>query len=110
GTLDIAGGASFPALNVRYEDVNGRLALSGDSIAIQTLSARSDRGRADVSGVVRLEQLTHPVLDLRIAANQFKALDLKNNVTITLSGQLALRGPLSVIVTLFLRSSALNWL
>jgi len=94
GTLDIAGGASFPALNVRYEDVNGRLALSGDSIAIQTLSARSDRGRADVSGVVRLEQLTHPVLDLRIAANQFKALDLKNNVTITLSGQLALRGPL----------------
>src|SRR2546426_7441078 len=26
-------------------------------------------------------------------SNQFKALDLKNNVTITLSGQLALRGP-----------------
>ncbi len=94
GRLDIAGAATIPALNVRYEDVNGRLALSGDSITIQTLSARSDRGRADVSGVVRLEQLTHPVLDLRIAANQFKALDLKNNVTITLSGQMTLRGPI----------------
>src|SRR5437667_7750587 len=70
--------------------------LSGDSIAIQTLSARSDRerGRIDVSGVVRLEQLTRPVRDLRIAADQFRALDLKNNVSITASGQLALRGPL----------------
>src|SRR3989440_8770896 len=37
--------AAIPALNVRYEAVNGRLMLSGDSIAIQTLSARSDRGR-----------------------------------------------------------------
>src|SRR5256714_3122599 len=65
------------------------------SIAIQTLSARSDRGRGriDVSGVVRLERLTRPVLDLRIAADQFRALDLKNNVSITASGQLALQGP-----------------
>src|SRR2546429_8340933 len=83
----------MPALTVRYEDVNGRLALSGDTIAIEALSARSDRGRADVSGVVRLEQLTHPALGLRIAADQFKALDLRNNVTITASGQLALPGP-----------------
>ena len=94
GALQIAGAAAtIPALNVRYADLNGRLALSGDSIVLQSLSARSDRGRADVSGVVRLEQLTHPALDLRIAADQFKALDLRNNVTITASGQLALRGP-----------------
>jgi translocation and assembly module TamB len=94
GALRIAGAAaSIPALDVRYEDVNGRLVLSGDTIAIDSLSARSDKGRADVSGAVRLEQLTHPVLDLRIAADQFKALDLKNNVAITASGRLALRGP-----------------
>jgi hypothetical protein len=85
--------ASIPALNVRYEDVNGRLTLSGDTIAIQSLSARSEGGQADFTGVVRLEQLTHPVLDLRIVADQFRALDLKNNVTITASGRLALRGP-----------------
>ena len=95
GTLGVAGAATIPALNVRYEAVNGRLTLSGDSIAIQTLSARSDRGRGriDVSGVVRLERLTRPVLDLRIAADQFRALDLKNNVSVTASGQLALAGP-----------------
>ncbi len=94
GELRIAGAAAtIPALDVHYEDVNGRLVLSGDTIAIEALSARSDKGRADVSGVVRLERLTRPVLDLRIAADQFKALDLKNNVAITASGRLALRGP-----------------
>ena len=94
GELQIANAAAtIPTLNVRYEEVNGRLALSGDTIAIQSLSARSERGRADFTGIVRLEQLTHPVLDLQIAADQFKALDLRNNVAITASGRLSLKGP-----------------
>src|SRR5438309_107438 len=94
GELQIANAAAtIPTLSVRYEDIDGRLALSGDTIAIQALSARSERGRADFTGIVRLERLTHPVLDLQIAADQFKALDLKNNVAITASGRLSLRGP-----------------
>jgi len=94
GELQIANAAAtIPTLNVRYEEVNGRLTLSGDTIAIQSLSARGERGRADFTGIVRLEQLTHPVLDLQIAADQFKALDLKNNVAITASGRLSLKGP-----------------
>jgi len=94
GALQIAdAAATIPALNVRYENVNGRLALSGDTIAVRSLAASSERGRADVSGVVRLERLTHPVLDLRIAADQFKALELKGNVAITASGRLLLQGP-----------------
>src|SRR5216110_1902116 len=94
GELQIASAAAtIPTLNVRYEDIDGRLALSGDTIAIQSLSARSERGRADFTGIVRLEQLTHPVLDLQIAADQFKALDLRNNVAITASGRLSLKGP-----------------
>jgi hypothetical protein len=94
GELRIANAAAtIPTLSVRYEDINGRLTLSGDTIAIQSLSARSERGRADFTGVLRLEQLTHPVLDLQIAADEFKALDLKNNVAITASGRLSLKGP-----------------
>src|SRR5438094_680472 len=94
GELQIANAAAtIPTLSVRYEDVDGRLALSGDTIAIQSLSARSERGRADFTGIVRLEQLTHPVLDLQIAADQFKALDSRNNVAITASGRLSLKGP-----------------
>ncbi len=94
GELQIANAAAtIPTLSVRYEDVDGRLTFSGDTIAIQSLSAASERGRADFTGIVRLEQLTHPVLDLQIAADQFKALDLKNNVALTASGRLSLKGP-----------------
>ncbi len=94
GSLKIAGAAAtIPALNVRYEHVAGELALSGDTIAVRTLSAQSDNGRMDVSGFVRLEQLTHPVLALTINADHFKALDLKGDVTVTASGRLSLSGP-----------------
>jgi translocation and assembly module TamB len=94
GALGITGAAAtIPALNVRYEDVTGQLALSGDTISVRSLSARSDKGRVDVSGFVRLEELTHPVLALQIAADRFKALDLKGNVTVVASGRLSLTGP-----------------
>src|SRR5439155_1148191 len=40
GELQIAtAGATIPTLNVRYEDVTGRLTFSGDTIAIQSLAA-----------------------------------------------------------------------
>ncbi len=94
GDLKIVGaGATIPALNVRYEDVAGELVLSGDTIAVRALSARSANGRMDVTGFVRLEQLTHPILGLTINADHFKALDLKGNVTVAASGRLALTGP-----------------
>src|SRR5207247_6222918 len=62
--------ATISALTVRYEDLNGRLALSGDTIAIDALSACSSQGRAHLTGVVRLEHATHPVLDLSIPADK----------------------------------------
>lgn len=93
GMRIVGAAASIPALNVRYEDVAGTLTLSGDTISVGSLSARSDRGRLDVSGIVRLDQLTHPVLALQLAADRFKALDLKSNVTVTASGKLLLTGP-----------------
>ena len=94
GSLAIANAtATIPALSVRYDSVNGRLTLSGDTIAIQSLAVTSERGHADITGAVRLERLTRPMLDLRIAAQQFKALDLRNRVAITASGRLTLQGP-----------------
>jgi len=94
GGLEINGaGATIPALNVRYDDINGRLALRGDTIRVETLTAKSEKGRAEVTGNVRLDRLTRSVLDLNIAATDFKALDLKGYLTVTASGQLALAGP-----------------
>ena len=85
--------ATLPTLNVRYEGITGRLALSGDTIRVDTIAVRSDRGHAVVSGFVRLEQLARPVLALDITAADFKALDLKQNVAVTASGRLTLTGP-----------------
>ncbi|MGH7529865.1 MAG: translocation/assembly module TamB domain-containing protein, partial [Gemmatimonadales bacterium] len=94
GGLEIRdAGATIPALNVRYDDVNGRLALRGDTILVQSLTARGGDGRAEVTGHVRLERLTRPMLGLRIDASEFFALDLRGNVTITASGELAVTGP-----------------
>jgi autotransporter translocation and assembly factor TamB len=59
---------------------------------VETLTARSEKGRAEVTGYVRLDRLTKPVLDLRIAATEFKALDLRGYLSVTASGQLALVG------------------
>ena len=94
GGLEISGaGATIPALNVRYDDISGRLVLRGDTIRVEALTARSEKGRAEVTGYLRLDRLTKPVLNLSIAATEFKALDLKGYLTVTASAQLALAGP-----------------
>ncbi|HET7790071.1 MAG TPA: translocation/assembly module TamB domain-containing protein [Gemmatimonadales bacterium] len=86
-------GASIPSLAVRYADVNGAFRFSGDSILVDSITGRSDKGRAVVTGLVRLEQLTKPVLALSIRADQFKALEIKNYLSVTASGRLSLDGP-----------------
>jgi len=94
GTLEIGNAAaSIPALNVRYTNMNGRLRLRGDTIKVESITAVSERGRAEVSGFVRLDRLTKPVLGLNIAASEFKALDLKGYLSLTASGQVSLTGP-----------------
>ncbi len=86
-------GAFIPAVNVRYDGISGRLVHSGDTIRVDSLTLRGGQGQADVSGTVRLEALTRPILDLKIDAREFRALDLRNFLTVTASGQLALKGP-----------------
>jgi autotransporter translocation and assembly factor TamB len=89
----IDAGAFIPAVNTRYEGIHGRFALSGDTILVESLTARGGVGRAAVTGAVRLEALTRPLLGLSIEAQEFTALDLRNFLTVTASGRLALAGP-----------------
>lgn len=93
GLLIRDAGATIPALNVRYDGMNGRLALRGDTILVESLTARSGQGGIELAGNVRLENLTRPVLALRMSATDFHALDLRNYLTVTASGQLTLNGP-----------------
>ncbi len=97
----IRGAASFPSLGVRHEGLNGTFTLVGDTIRVDELSLRSvslaDRngrgGTLSVSGFVRLEELAHPVLGLRLAASEFNLLDVRNFLAAVVTGNVDLRGP-----------------
>ena len=94
GGLEIGNAAAtIPALNVRYTNLNGSLSLRGDTIRVDSITATSERGRAELTGYMRLERLTKPVLALNITTSEFKALDLRGYLALTASGRLALTGP-----------------
>jgi autotransporter translocation and assembly factor TamB len=94
GSVEIQdGAATFPALGVRHQQIFGRLVLSGDTIRVDTLSAASGEGTAAVRGIVRLAELTRPVLDLSITADNFSALAIPDFLTLTTSGAVKLTGP-----------------
>src|SRR6266487_3233732 len=94
GGLEIGNAAAtIPALNVRYSNMNGSLSLRGDTIRVDSLTMAGERGRAELSGYMRLERLTKPVLAMNITTSEFKALDLRGYLALTASGRVALTGP-----------------
>ena len=88
------GAATFPALGVRHEAMNGELRLTGDTVRVENLTLRSGRGRATVTGFVRLEELSLPVLSLQVRAEDFHVIDVPDFLGLTASANLELRGPL----------------
>ncbi|MGH7615278.1 MAG: translocation/assembly module TamB domain-containing protein [Gemmatimonadales bacterium] len=94
GTMRVdSGGVSIAALGVRWSNIAGRLRLSGDTLRVDSLAIHSEHGQADLSGYVRLERLTRPVLALDINARDFKALEIRGDLSITATARLALSGP-----------------
>jgi len=94
GYLRIDSGAvRIPALGVRWQSILGRLRLGGDTITVDSLRLQSEQGMADVSGRVRLDRLTRPLLDLDIRASNFNALEIRDNLSVTGDARLSLRGP-----------------
>ncbi|MBI2537387.1 MAG: translocation/assembly module TamB domain-containing protein, partial [Gemmatimonadetes bacterium] len=94
GIVAVTGGAAtFPALGVRHEELYGRLTLGGDTIRVDSLAFRSGDGVAAVRGLVRLAELTQPLLDLRIRARDFRVMDVRDYLSFSASGEVALQGP-----------------
>jgi translocation and assembly module TamB len=85
--------ADYPAIGVRHEDINGAFTLTGDTIRVDRLALRSGEGDAEISGFVQLEQLSRPVLNLRIHAQTFEGLDVRDFLSLTATGDVQLRGP-----------------
>jgi translocation and assembly module TamB len=94
GRLSIADGVGrYPAIGVLHENINGSFRLSGDTIWVEQLSLNSGRGSADITGFMRLEELSRPVLDLQFRGRNFHALNVRDFLSLEATGNLTMRGP-----------------
>ncbi len=95
GSVAIRDGAmDVPGLGVRFGLVEGAADLQGDSLLLRDVRIRSGEGTLAIGGAVRLENLSRPLFDLALKADQFHAIDVRNFLTLTATGDLSLRGPL----------------
>ncbi len=94
GALEVREGSmTVPGLGVRFGSLSGKAALQGDSVLLRDVRITSGGGELTVGGSIRLEDLSRPVLNLAVHAEQFHALDVRNFLTLTATGDLQLRGP-----------------
>ena len=95
GRIGLVGGrGTVPTLGVTYGPIDGRISLRGDSIVVDTLHVAGQRGALDVTGVVRLEELTNAVLGLQARASSFAVMDVPGYLTLQIGGDFRLGGPL----------------
>ncbi|HUK64083.1 MAG TPA: translocation/assembly module TamB domain-containing protein, partial [Dongiaceae bacterium] len=95
GSARITGGAAtIPALGARYTGIEARMTLGGNRLAVEDARLRGGRGTLAVTGGVRFEVLTRPVLDLTLTASGFAAFTQRDFAGLTASGDLRLTGPL----------------
>jgi translocation and assembly module TamB len=94
GFIDVRNAeGSVPSLGTSFSGINGRARLNGDSIQIDTLRVNGGKGSMEVGGVLRLEELTRPILGLRMRANRFRAIADRRFLTLDATGNLELTGP-----------------
>ncbi len=94
GSLAVRNGSmSVPGLGVRFGSVKGGAVLQGDSVLLRDVRLTSGGGDLDITGSIWLEDLSRPVLDLGFRAAQFRAIDVRNFLTLIATGDLQLIGP-----------------
>lgn len=94
GQVDVKGGSmNIPGLGVRFGAMKGGAVLKGDSVVLRDVLLTSGGGRLEVAGGFRLEDLSRPILGLELRADQFRAIDVRNFLTMVGSGSLQLTGP-----------------
>jgi translocation and assembly module TamB len=95
GEVQIRDGAmTVPGLGVRFGEVTGGAAFQGDSVVLRDVALSSNGGTLGITGSIRLEDLARPVLDLGFRATDFRAIDVRNFLTLDATGSLQLQGPL----------------
>jgi translocation and assembly module TamB len=96
GFANVSRGAmTIPGIGVRYAAILGRAEFRGDSLLIPYALVTSGGGTMQITGGIRLEDLSTPVLNLDLEANRFQALAVRNFLSLTATGNLQLRGPVT---------------
>ncbi len=96
GFANVSRGAmTIPGIGVRYAAILGRAEFRGDSLLIPYGLVTSGGGTMQITGGIRLEDLSTPVLNLDLEANRFQALAVRNFLNLTATGNLQLRGPVT---------------
>ena len=87
------GGMIVRGLNVEWEAMEGSARFVGDSVLVENLRVTSGEGALGVNGVVRLEELSRPVLNLDLVAQNFEAIQQREFLDLTASGRFRIAGP-----------------
>jgi translocation and assembly module TamB len=94
GFVAVPGAAmSLPGLGIRLDTLRGRLDLAGDSLTLRDVYLTTGQGRLDAHGLVRLDSLTKPVLAVDMRADHFHAMNVRDFLDATVTGDVHLRGP-----------------
>jgi hypothetical protein len=86
------GGFRIERLGTHWTDVGARIALDGNLIRVEALSARSGGGTAQLSGTVRLDEPGRPQVFLDAVFHDFEAIDDRRTAKLDLSGRLGITG------------------
>ncbi len=94
GAIAVSNGTmNIPGLGVHFGSVDGRALLQGDSVLLKDVRITSGGGALAVRGGMQLEDLSRPILALDARADQFRAIDVRNFLTLVATGDIQLRGP-----------------
>lgn len=95
GTASVTDGRmTIPNLGVRYGPIIGSARFTGDSMVVDTLLLSSGEGDLVIEGVVRFEELSRAVLDLRLTSQRFLAMNVPGFMRLRPTGTVTLTGPL----------------
>ena len=95
GTVKVTdAAATLPGLGVRWEALGARLHLAGDSIVLDTLAMRGGAGSLRATGWARFEPGKSPQVDFSVHTSDFRAMDVRNYLTLVATSDMKIRGPL----------------
>lgn len=85
--------ATLPGIGVRWDKIGVDLRLSGDSVAIDTITVHGGEGTLGAKGWVRFPRRGSPILDVAVRTNRFRTMDVRNYLTLVATSNLRIRGP-----------------